>query len=99
MKKFIPFVISFLLAFALITGCSAETPQEYTFNAETNLEIDGRSFILENTPENIAEDIVVKDFLYSITGEFDKKFEILADIDVHVISIDSENQHKQSPLK
>lgn len=78
-----------------LTSCAntTETNEAYAFVGETNVKVDDRSFVLEDTPENNAEDIVIKDFLYTITAEFDNKYDILADIAAHSTSIESEKKH------
>lgn len=65
----------------------------YIYDGETELTIEDRFFLLEALPQNIAEDVVVRDFLYTITAEFDKKREILADIESHNISITNEKRN------
>ncbi|HZK02117.1 MAG TPA: hypothetical protein VFC96_04555 [Anaerovoracaceae bacterium] len=65
----------------------------YYFPGETEVISDDRSFFLEDLPKSEAEEIVVLDFLYTITADFDSKYNILADIEPHKISI--ENQKKQ----
>ena len=65
----------------------------YDFNLESVFEIDDRSIIFEDAPANSAEEVIAMDFLYSITGEIDKKYNILADIEPHSISIENEKIH------
>jgi len=93
MKK--TFIFLLVICIALGMASCINTPptnEAYTFDGETDLQVDDRSFILEDIPENVFEDIVVKDFLYSITAEFDKKYKILADIEPHLISIENEKE-------
>lgn len=45
----------------------------YSFSGKKNVKIKDRSFVLQDTPKNTPEELVEKDFLYSITREFDKK--------------------------
>lgn len=47
---------------------------------------------MEDIPENIAEETVIKDFLYTITADFDAKSDILSNIEPHKISIESEKK-------
>ena len=63
---------------------------KYEFTENMKLIVDGRIFILEDLPKSAPEEIVVRDFLYSITAEFDKKYDILANIEPHVINIENE---------
>lgn len=63
------------------------------YGDETEINSDGLSFNLEDSPENVAEEIVVENFLFSITGDFDSLEEILADIESHRISIKNEKLH------
>lgn len=65
----------------------------YQYTGEKTVEIEDRSFVLEDTPESIQEETVVLNFYYTITAEFGKKADILADIEAHRISI--ENEQKQ----
>ncbi|NLI89919.1 MAG: hypothetical protein GX366_05880 [Epulopiscium sp.] len=44
-------------------------------------------------PKNIAEEIVVNNFLYSIEGDFNAMSDILAGIETHKISIKNEEKH------
>lgn len=71
----------------------SQTEDAYNYDGETEVNAEGRSFNLEDTPENLAEETVVRDFLYSITGDFDSLEEILADIESHRISIKNEKLH------
>ena len=66
------------------------TSPPYDFNVKSVFEIDDRSITFEDVPTNDAEEVVARDFLYSITGEIDKKYSILADIEPHRISIENE---------
>ena len=69
------------------------TPNDgYQYTGETNITIEDRSLILEDTPESKQEETVILDFRYTITAEFDKKYEILADIAPHSISIENEKK-------
>ncbi|WP_148865617.1 hypothetical protein [Thermosediminibacter litoriperuensis] len=47
---------------------------------------------MEDIPENIVEETVMKEFLYTITAEFDAMSDILADIEPHRISIENEKK-------
>lgn len=88
-----------LVGLILISICTSSCTQvqiseeSYTFKGKSNVSVDDRNFILEDIPENIAEETVIKDFLYTITANFDSKYDILADIEPHKISI--ENEKKQ----
>ena len=69
-----------------------EVEDKYTYTGETNINIENRQFILEDVPKTLAEESVANVFLYSITAEFDRLSDVMADIDSHRISI--ENQEK-----
>ncbi|NLB56532.1 MAG: hypothetical protein GX811_12375 [Lentisphaerae bacterium] len=72
--------------------------ESYSFEGESLINIDDRSFQLEDIPENIAEETVMKDFLYTITADFDSKYSILADLDPHNISIENEKKWFQKDV-
>lgn len=95
-------ILSFILAIAL-WGCGHRVTDQseiekliehepYSFEGESLINIDGRSFELEDLPESIVEETVMKDFLYSITADFDSKYNILADLKGHNISIENEKK-------
>ena len=65
----------------------------YDFYKEPNVELEGRSISFLDMPENDAEKVTAMDFLYSVTGDIDKKANIFADIPQHHIII--ENEKKQ----
>ena len=71
---------------------------KYEFIENMELIVDGRIFQLEGTPKNTPEEIVVRDFLYSITAEFDKKYDIYANIEPHVIAIENERKWFQGGI-
>ena len=60
-----------------------ENQQNYSYKGDTTIEISDCSFVLEDLPENSAEESVVMDFISTITGEFDKKLEVIADTEPH----------------
>lgn len=86
----------FLVEFIRVTdGSQIEKLIEYepySFEGESLINIDARSFELKDIPESIAEETVMKDFLYTITAEYDSKYGILADLDPHEISIENEKK-------
>lgn len=94
MRKLIV-LISWILISIFMSSCmQVQTSEEsYTFKGESNVNVEERYFILEDIPESIAEEIVIKDFLYTITADFDSMYNTLADIEPHKVSI--ENQKKQ----
>ncbi len=97
-------MIGFILAIALVfSACSSAPTSElsseenslasnYSYFGETDMELDGRSFLLEDIPESVPEEIVVLDFYFTITGDFDMKHIILAPIESHLISINAEQE-------
>lgn len=84
-----------LLTACNTAGSTSSLTNSYHYGGETDVQVDGRSFVLEDTPQNLVEEAVILDFYYSITAEFDKKYDILADIEPHRISIENEKQHFQ----
>ena len=81
-----------LILAATACGPASKTPA-YSYGGETEYTVDDRSLILEDIPASAAEETVILEFLYTIQGEFDKKKEILADIEPHNISIDNEKDN------
>ena len=88
-------IVSLLVINNMISAIAPfmEHQQAYSYARATHIEIDDRSFVLEDLPENSAEEAVVMDFMYTITGDFDKKLDVIADTDAHRTSIDSEKKH------
>ena len=66
---------------------------DYIFDGETYFEKDGRTFFLEDIPVNTAEESVVKYFYYTISGEFDRKYSVMADSEDTFNSIESEKHN------
>jgi hypothetical protein len=62
----------------------------YEFIENMEFFVDNRFFKAEDIPKNIFEEIVFREYLYTVTAEFEKKYVILADIETHVISIENE---------
>lgn len=101
-KKVIVLILVSILSIATIVGCTSDKKEdgieanykseEYIYNGEREIEIEGRGFQLEDIPENIAEETVINDFKYSIVGDFKNLSNILADTEALNISI--ENQEK-----
>ena len=67
--------------------------EPYVYEGESNINIDDRSFVLEDIPESLAEETVTKYYLYTITAEFDAMYDILSDKD-DVFKITTENEKK-----
>jgi|GEM_PF-3802112 len=64
MKRLLILMAIIIIASSLF-GCTEtkKTEEVYAYNGETDITVDGRSFKLEDTPENMAEEIVVNNFL------------------------------------
>lgn len=93
MKKLI--ILSGLILISIFTSACTQvktSEEPYTFKGESNISVGDRNFILEDIPKSIAEETVMKHFLYTITADFDSKHNILADIEPHKISIESEKK-------
>jgi len=86
------FCVVLLLSIFSCRSTDTSTPanEKYSFTDKKELKVDGRILKLEDTPKTIPEEIVIKDFLYTITAEFDKKYDIFANIDSYVILIRNE---------
>ena len=93
MKKILIFII-LILTCIWLSACTQvqQTEEAYVFKGETNISVDDRSFTLEDIPENMAEEIVIKDFLCEITADFGAKSSILANIEPHKISIENDKE-------
>lgn len=94
MKKILTLITIIIVLTSLIACSQIEESQEtYIYNGETEVNVDGRTFKLEDMPKNIAEEIVVNNFLYSTVADFDNMSDILADIESHRISIENEEKN------
>lgn len=71
---------------SIIQFACTQTKEVYIYNGETEIKVDGRSFELKDIPENMAEEVVINEFKYSIVGDFDSLSKILADTEPHNIS-------------
>ena len=93
MKKILILFFIIMVSISLI-ACTEfkETKEAYTYKGETMVNAGERVFKLENMPENIAEEIVVNNFLYSIDANFNEMPNILAEIESHKISIKNEEK-------
>jgi len=95
MKKEL-FLLSALFLLCFVYGCKNTNPARTSNSSEvvalgmTELTVGNRFFKAEDIPQNIPEEIVYREFLYTITAEFDKKYDILADKPYHGISIENE---------
>lgn len=86
-------MILIILGVPLFACSNVKFEQEsYHYNEKTNVQIDDRSFKLEDVPESIAEETVSNDYLYTITAEFDKESEIFADTEAFSICINNEKK-------
>ncbi|WP_129600132.1 hypothetical protein [Anaerophilus nitritogenes] len=109
MKKLFLVVLILLMIVILSVGCSKEKSQEdkkteventseiekpYTFKGETHISVDDRSLVLEDVPKNMAEETVLKNFLYNITSEFSKMLDNRGDEDIQNSEILLENEEK-----
>lgn len=105
-KKVIVLILVSILSIATIFGCTSDKKEdgievnykseEYIYNGETQIDIDGRSFKLEDIPESIVEETVVNDFKYSIEGDFKKLADIISDD--HKISLRNEEEQFKEGL-
>lgn len=66
---------------------------EYEYNGEIEKVFDDRTFVLEDTPENIVEELAVNNFYFDIAGEHDKLAEIMGENETLTISLESEKKH------
>lgn len=90
-RSSILFLLCLILAAAACGPASKTTA--YSYDGDTEYTVADRSLILKDIPASDPEETVILEFLYTIQGEFDKKKEILADIEPHSISIDNEKEN------
>lgn len=103
LKKTLPWAACVLaLAWcAAACGAPAAAPTSsapYSFAGDTAIEVDGRSLLLEDVPGSAAEEAVILDYTYTIKAEFEKKRDILADIEPHAISIENERANFEADV-
>jgi len=92
-KKILILMIVIMVSFSQFACMQTEKTEEVNiYNGETEINVDGRSFELEDIPENMAEEVVINDFKYSIVGDFDSLSKILADTEPHNISLKNEEE-------
>lgn len=91
MKKKSLILIVIIIVLTSLSACTEfqKTEEVYAYNGENDITMDDRVFKLEDIPENMAEEIVINNFLYSITADFDNMSDIVADIEPHKISIEN----------
>lgn len=94
MKRILTLIAAIIASTSLIACTQTEEPKEtYIYNGETETNVDGRIFKLEDMPKNMAEEIVVNNFLYSITADFNGMSDILAELESHKISIENKERN------
>lgn len=77
MKKLMVFMAALLISISLLS-CGIRQ-EKYRYNGQTKLELEGREFLLEVRPESLAQEIVTRDFLYTIAADFESKSKIYDD--------------------
>lgn len=94
MKKALTLIVV-IIALTSLIACrqTKESEKTYIYNGETEINVDGRIFKLEDTPKNMAEETVVNNFLYSITADFNSMSDTLAELESHKISIENEEKN------
>src|SRR5665648_1299025 len=92
-KKILILMIVIMVSFSQFACMQTEKTEEVNiYNGETEINVDGRSFELEDIPENMAEEVEINDFKYSIVGEIESLSKILADTEPHNISLKNEEE-------
>lgn len=84
-------LVILLIAAAVSVGTNPKI--NYDFRGVAWAQAGHRYFYAEDTPESIQEELVYLDFLYSVEGDYEKKYDIISDR--HLISI--ENESKKDP--
>lgn len=69
-----------------------EESDGYNFTGEKEYAADGRSYQLDDAPENDAEALVAEDFLCSIKGDFERMAQIEADTETLRISVQNKKE-------
>lgn len=64
--------------------------REYQYEGPHRVTVDDRVLELVRPPKSVAEEVVVRDFMASITFDFDDKYDLLAAMESHTISIENE---------
>lgn len=67
-----------------------ERTVSYAFTGKTKYDADGKSYRLEDTPDNEAEVLVAENLLCAVNGDFDREAQILGDTKYNRIDIESE---------
>ncbi len=94
MKRILILIAVIITSISLIACTQNGEPKEtYTYSGETEINVGDRIFKLEDMPKNMAEEIVVNSFLYSITANFNGMSDILSKIEAHKISIKNEEKN------
>jgi len=86
-------LIALILLFGTDAKNAASNNEPYIFNGVTSTQVGNAYFITEDKPETKQEELVYLYFLYSVDKEFDKKYEIFADIEANKISIENEKKN------
>lgn len=91
-----------LVTVAISFGTDSKAPNlkddSYVFSGTLSVQVGERYFIAEEQPKNIQEELVYRDFLYTVNGEIHKKYDILADIESLKISIENEMDNTDSEV-
>ena len=87
-------IISIIMVLVGLSACTEtqKTEEVYTYEGETDINIDDRNFTLEEEPENKAEEIVVNYYLYNIRADFDSMADILPNNESDRISLENERE-------
>lgn len=101
-------LVRLFLAISLLTACSNSTLEEsnnnnqdnteeiekpYQYSGATHIQINDRSFTLEDIPEIYPEELVVNNYYYDIAGEYDKLGDLYGENEALKISADNEKKN------
>lgn len=93
MKKTLILIFIVVVSISLFACEQTEKTEEaYVYNGKTEINIKDRSFKLEDIPKSMAEEVVISNFMYSIIGDFDSLSKIIADTEIHNISLKNQEE-------
>jgi hypothetical protein len=99
-------ITTVFLALFVLTACTDEQQEtagnadsaSYQYHDITEYEADGCLFQMEDAPQSAAEEVVAREFLYTITGNFDKKYDVWSGAEAHGISHENEKKNRAEGL-
>jgi len=72
-----------------------ETFSAYKFNGVTEATNNDQHFLLEDIPENKAEELVALNYYYTIAGEYDKLYNLCGSESLQISAVNTEKNYKE----